>query len=244
MGRRRHDSRTVTTAEPSSFDDAMAFVREHAGDVRLSSGESLVDHAAGTARSCVAQHRSAAVRRRRCSHWRRISGSGAVIGDTSGEEVRALVGDVRKLLRLGSVSSRAAQARMPEAGRDAQAARRAQVEALRKMLLAFAQDIRVVLIRLASRVQIAALLRGDKIDAVAGRGARDARNLRAARQPSRHLATEVGARRPRVPLRRAGHLQAHREAARREAHRARELCDERDRTPADRNWPPRISAPK
>jgi GTP pyrophosphokinase len=42
---------------------------------------------------------------------------------------------------------------VPEAGRDAQAARRAQIEALRKMLLAFAQDIRVVLIRLASRLQ-------------------------------------------------------------------------------------------
>jgi GTP pyrophosphokinase len=75
------------------------------------------------------------------------------IADNFGEEVAQLVGDVRKLLRLGTVSMRAAQNAMPEAGRDAQAARRAQVEALRKMLLAFAQDIRVVLIRLASRLQ-------------------------------------------------------------------------------------------
>ena len=35
--------------EPS-FDDALAFVREHADGVRLSSGELLADHAAGTAR--------------------------------------------------------------------------------------------------------------------------------------------------------------------------------------------------
>ena len=35
--------------EPS-FDDALAFVREHAKDARLTSGELLVEHAAGTAR--------------------------------------------------------------------------------------------------------------------------------------------------------------------------------------------------
>ena len=76
-----------------------------------------------------------------------------VISERFGAEVQSLVADVRKLWRLGSVSSRATQATLPETGRDAQAARRAQVEALRKMLLAFAQDIRVVLIRLASRLQ-------------------------------------------------------------------------------------------
>jgi GTP pyrophosphokinase len=32
-----------------SFDDVLAFVRERAGDVRLSSGELLADHSAGTA---------------------------------------------------------------------------------------------------------------------------------------------------------------------------------------------------
>src|SRR5471032_3164470 len=37
------------TPEPS-FEDALAFVREHAGDARLTSGELLVEHAAGTAR--------------------------------------------------------------------------------------------------------------------------------------------------------------------------------------------------
>ena len=35
--------------EPS-VDSALAFVREHAGDARLTSGELLVEHAAGTAR--------------------------------------------------------------------------------------------------------------------------------------------------------------------------------------------------
>ncbi len=188
--------------------------------------------------------------RRRC--WRRrlfaltphLQDPERVIADNFGEEVAQLVSDVRKLLRLGTVSLRAAQNAIPEAGRDAQAARRAQVEALRKMLLAFAQDIRVVLIRLASRLAIDALLRGGEDDAVARCGARDARYLRAAREPSRHLATEVGARRPRAPLRRARYLQAHREAARREARRARKLCGRRPSRGCSRNWPPRIFAPK
>ncbi len=41
---------TSTPAPIPSFDEAMAFVREHAGEVRLPSGELLADHAAGTAR--------------------------------------------------------------------------------------------------------------------------------------------------------------------------------------------------
>ena len=42
---------TAVTGAPSlpSYEDALAFVREHAGDARLSSGELLADHAAGTA---------------------------------------------------------------------------------------------------------------------------------------------------------------------------------------------------
>ena len=45
------NAETVATGAQSvpSFEDALAFVREHAGDARLSSGELLADHAAGTA---------------------------------------------------------------------------------------------------------------------------------------------------------------------------------------------------
>ncbi|MCK7495509.1 MAG: hypothetical protein MZW92_34085 [Comamonadaceae bacterium] len=58
--------------------------------------------------------------------------------------------------------------------------------------------------------------------AAAGR-ARDARDLRAARQPPRHLAAQVGTRGPRLPLQRARGLQAHRRLARQQARRARAL---------------------
>lgn len=140
--------------EPS-LDEALAFVREHAGDARLASGELLADHATGTARIMqtlnVDPHAIAAAALFALTPH--LDEPERTIGERFGPEVQRLVCDVRKLLRLGSVSSRATQTALPESGRDAQAARRAQVEALRKMLLAFAQDIRVVLIRLASRVQ-------------------------------------------------------------------------------------------
>ncbi|CAN7239140.1 bifunctional (p)ppGpp synthetase/guanosine-3',5'-bis(diphosphate) 3'-pyrophosphohydrolase [Caballeronia sp. LjRoot29] len=138
-----------------SIDDALAFVREHAKDARLTSGELLVEHAAGTARimQTLNVDPAAIVAAALFAIAPHIDNPELVISERFGAEVQGLVADVRKLWRLGSLSSRATQATLPETGRDAQAARRAQVEALRKMLLAFAQDIRVVLIRLASRLQ-------------------------------------------------------------------------------------------
>ncbi|KDB09472.1 (p)ppGpp synthetase I, SpoT/RelA [Burkholderia sp. lig30] len=153
-------------AASPSFDDVLAFVREHAGDVRLSSGERLADHAAGTA-SIVRTLNvdppavEAAALFALTPH---LSNPERELAERFGDEVASLVADVRKLLRLGTVSLRAAQNAMPESGRDAAAARRAQIEALRKMLLAFAQDIRVVLIRLASRLQSLRYYAAAKVD--------------------------------------------------------------------------------
>lgn len=155
---------TETWPEPS-IDDALAFVREHARDARLSTGELLAEHAVGTARimqtlNVDAHAVAAAALFALAPH---LDDPEKLITERFGPEVQRLVGDVRKLLRLGSVSSRATLAEFPDT-RDAQAARRAQVESLRKMLLAFAQDIRVVLIRLASRVQTLRFHAAHKID--------------------------------------------------------------------------------
>ena len=148
---------TVTTVpQPTPpFDDALAFVREHAGEVRLSSGELLAEHAIGTASimRTLNVDPPAVLAAALFGLTPHLQDPEQLIAEKFGEEVAQLVGNVRKLLRLGTVSLRAAQNAFPEAGRDAEAARRAQIEALRKMLLAFAQDIRVVLIRLASRLQ-------------------------------------------------------------------------------------------
>ncbi|BAN22872.1 RelA/SpoT family protein [Caballeronia insecticola] len=153
-----------TLPEPS-IDDALAFVREHAKDARLSNGELLADHASGTARIMLTLNVdsyavAAAALFALAPH---LDDPDKVIAERFGPEVQRLVGDVRKLLRLGSVSSRATLLEFPDT-RDAQAARRAQVESLRKMLLAFAQDIRVVLIRLASRVQTLRYHAAHKLD--------------------------------------------------------------------------------
>jgi len=154
-----------TLPEPS-IDDALAFVREHAKDARVSTGELLVDHAAGTARIMQTLNVdpyaiAAAALFALAPH---LDDPEKVIAERFGTEVQRLVGDVRKLLRLGSVSSRATLAAVSDNTRDAQAARRAQVESLRKMLLAFAQDIRVVLIRLASRLQTLRYYAAHKIE--------------------------------------------------------------------------------
>ncbi|HLX01360.1 MAG TPA: HD domain-containing protein, partial [Trinickia sp.] len=123
------DTVTTETIPTPSFDDALTFVREHAGDVRLSTGELLAEHAAGTAaimRTLNVDHPAvlAAALFVLTPH---LDDPEHVIAERFGEEVAQLVGDVRKLLRLGTVSLRAAQSAVPEAGRDAQAARRAQI---------------------------------------------------------------------------------------------------------------------
>ncbi|XDJ35464.1 MAG: bifunctional (p)ppGpp synthetase/guanosine-3',5'-bis(diphosphate) 3'-pyrophosphohydrolase [Burkholderia sp.] len=144
---------SVATSSPE-FEDVLDFVREHAGEACLSSGERLVDHAAGTVSlmrtlNVDPQAVRAAALFGLTPH---LSDPETEIAKRFGEEVARLVADVRKLLRLGTVSLMTTK-QVPEGNRNAQAARRAQIEALRKMLLAFAQDIRVVVIRLASRLQ-------------------------------------------------------------------------------------------
>jgi GTP pyrophosphokinase len=138
----------------ASLEDALGFMRERAGEVVLSSGEKLVDHAIGTAQI---------IEKLRVDKPTQLASilfplaaylehPEKVLAERFGEEVARMVIDVRKLLQLGVIGVKAAGAH-PQERRDAAAVRRAQVEALRKMLLAFAQDIRVVLIRLASRLQ-------------------------------------------------------------------------------------------
>ncbi|WP_261513188.1 RelA/SpoT family protein [Burkholderia multivorans] len=149
------ESVSASSVAAPSFDDVLAFVRERAGDACLASGERLADRAAGTAAIMRTLNvdppaMQAAALFALTPH---LSDPERELTERFGDEVARLVADVRKLLRLGTVSLRAAQHAAPEAGRDAAQQRRAQIEALRKMLLAFAQDIRVVLIRLASRLQ-------------------------------------------------------------------------------------------
>ena len=154
LGASQKDAAAVPFSE--MFDAAVAYVREAAGQATMASGESSCEHAVATARMLAALDADppsllAAVLYPLSDRPAEIE---KLAGPRYGAEVVKLIADVRKLKQLGVVGVRAADARVEgERARDAGATRRAHVESLRKMLLAFAQDIRVVLIRFASRLQ-------------------------------------------------------------------------------------------
>ena len=135
---------------------ALAFVRDVAdGDtpVLLPTGESVLSHAEGMLRILDGLRVDDAARAAACLFAAAafVPDAEAQIEPRFGEEVVRLVKGVRQLLRIGAIA--VTQADVSESSKSQVAARHEQVEALRKMLLAFAQDIRVVLVRLASRLQ-------------------------------------------------------------------------------------------
>lgn len=143
-------------AGAAELDDALAFVQEHAGAFKVHSGESVVDHARGTVRiiETLNVDRPTLIASVIFNAIAYIKEPGTLLETRFGPEIAQLAMDVCKLVRLGVSRGQTAPAAAPQrASRDLAAARHAQVEVVRKMVLAFAQDVRVVLIRLASRLQ-------------------------------------------------------------------------------------------
>lgn len=117
------------------------------GDKLLESGEPIAQHALGMALIAVPlkldlETRLSAVL---CAIGECLDEPFAEIEKRFGLQVARLVDGLRRLHGLRLVTTRATQSALPEA--------RAQTEILRKMLLAMVEDIRVVLLRLASRTQ-------------------------------------------------------------------------------------------
>ena len=122
----------------------------------------------------------------------------------------------------------ATSARCPPAQTPAE--RLAQAENLRKMLLAMVEDVRVVLIKLAERTQALRFLIGANEERGAPGRPRSHRPVRAARQPPRRLAAQVGARGPLAARARARRsTSAIAQVARRAAPRPPALHRRRDR---------------
>ncbi len=133
---------------------ALTFVREVYGDAVLGSGEGIWSHALGMALIVAGlkldtDSRLAALLFAVPAY---DEPSAAQISSRFGPDVAQLVQGISRLNRLRPIA-RGFMAGSSEVGNSNPQETRAQVEVLRKMLLAMVEDIRVVLLRLASRTQ-------------------------------------------------------------------------------------------
>ena len=138
----------LAVSERERVERALEFARDIYHDKALGTGEQAFQHALGQAQIIAelrldADARVAALLFAVPSY---LPKSDEIIRDTFGEHAAALVDGITRLNRL-RVITRSVVSETKGAGRQPQA------EVLRKMLLAMVADIRVVLLRLASRTQ-------------------------------------------------------------------------------------------
>ena len=128
----------------SRLEDACALFAAHGDQAITRSGEPALAHARGT----VAILRESHADDDACVAAALTSGGPAIpieiVAARFGDEVATLVEAIRQVLRLRELHGGGRDGRPGEAGR---------AETLRRMLLAMAADIRVVIVRLASRLQ-------------------------------------------------------------------------------------------
>lgn len=141
-------------AESARLEQVVAYAWEVYGEAALGSGERIWSHALGMAVIIAglrldADSRMAAVLFAVPSH---DENGIARIEERFGKPVADLVNGISRLNRLRPITKGFAAANI-EGGDANPAEMKAQIEVLRKMLLAIVEDIRVVLLRLASRTQ-------------------------------------------------------------------------------------------
>ncbi len=136
----------------------------------------------------------------------------AKIEERFGKPAAHLVQGISRLNKLRPITKGFVATNI-EAGEVNPAEMKAQVEVLRKMLLAMVEDIRVVLLRLASRTQTLRYLRRPPGPDLRVQVARETPGaLFAAGQPAGRLGAEVGTGGPVLPLPPARYLQENRQA--------------------------------
>ncbi len=141
-------SEGLPEADVRRIEDAFTYAREIYGDSVLGTGESTWNHAVGMSLVSAslkldADARLGAVLFAVPQHE---GGTVEEVAGRFGEHVGVLVHGLRKLNGLRMLTRQSGKYSTP-------AEIRAQTETLRKMLLAMVEDIRVVLLRLASRTQ-------------------------------------------------------------------------------------------
>lgn len=161
-------AQTIGAGDTDLVERALAYATERGQASALPTGETVLSHAQGMLRILDGLRVDEAARAAAC-----LFPVAAFVPDTEteieerfGDEVARLVKDVRQLLRIGAIAG--GRPDVPQPTRSEIEARQEQVEALRKMLLAFAQDIRVVLVRLASRLQTLRWLAQTKTEPLPG----------------------------------------------------------------------------
>ena len=156
----------------------------HHADQRRQSGEDFIVHPVGVAKICAGMRLDTETLCAALLHdtVEDTSASLEEVQEAFGEEIAGLVDGVTKLTGLTFQS------------RD-----EAQAENYRKMMVAMATDIRVILIKLADRLHNMRTISAHGQAEADREGARDARHLRADRPPARHPRDQVGARGPRLP---------------------------------------------
>ncbi|MGE5769775.1 MAG: RelA/SpoT family protein [Betaproteobacteria bacterium] len=144
----------LSPAEAATLNEAIAYAWETYGEAVLGSGERIWSHALGMAVIIAGlkldvESRMAAVLFAIPAYDERGI---AHIEERFGKPAAHLVNGISRLHRLRPITRGFVAANI-EAGEVHPAEMKAQVEVLRKMLLAMVEDIRVVLLRLASRTQ-------------------------------------------------------------------------------------------
>ncbi len=167
----------------SRVQDAFVFACEHHAAQRRKSGEDFIVHPVGVARICASMRLDTETLCAALLHDTIEDTSASIeeVRERFGEEIAAIVDGVTKLTDITFQSRDDAQA-----------------SNYRKMIVAMADDPRVILIKLARPPAQHAHDRRDAEAEADGEGARDARHLRAARASPGDPRDQVGARGPRV----------------------------------------------
>jgi len=144
------EQRAAGEADASQVARARAFAEPLLSGRALDTGEEALSHADGVA--AILQGIGAAPSLRAAAYLIYagdfLTQPEELIGKAFGAEYASLVAHTRKLVQI----QRSARHTLADEGFDA-ALRSEQIERVRKMLLAFSRDLRVVLLRLASRLQ-------------------------------------------------------------------------------------------
>ena len=139
----------MPAAEENQVARARAFAEPLLGGQPMDTGEDALKHADGVAE--VLQHIGAAPSLRAAAYLvyagDYLNKPEEVVAKAFGESYASLVTHTRKLVQMQRTAREAQEARLDDEERAE------QTERVRKMLLAFSRDLRVVLLRLASRLQ-------------------------------------------------------------------------------------------